>query len=372
MNDDNFLKIVAEMSSLNVSVTDEIQTIVFLNSLPMSYDELKHTLKYGKESLTLEEVCSAARSKQREVKEMSKSEKGADAALYTDDRGRNSRRESRGGNISRSKSNTRKVVCWYCKKEGHLKKDCFARKRSMGNDDDDGETAVAIEQIEAGDALTVSMDVSNSDWLIDSGCTHHMTSQRDWFVEFSKKSASKILLGDYHYVETLGTGTIRVNTHGSSVKYLKNVRYVPTLRRNLISTGTLGKLGFTHVGADGKIKFQKNGKLVLQGTLRNGLYMLDGETVVDEVCQAESSKSQMTIWHSRLGHMSYKNLQVLVKQRVLRKKDIGNEAFYEHCVVGKAKRVSFESGRHETKCVLEYIHADLWGSPNVVPSMSGS
>lgn len=147
---------------------------------------------------------------------------------------------------------------------------------------------------------------------------------------------------------------------------------MPTLRRNLISTWTLDRLGFTHVGADGKIKFQKNGKLALQGILRSGLYILDGETVVEEVCQAESSKSQMSIWHSRLGHMSYKNLQVLVKQGILKKKDIGKESFCEHWVVGKAKRVSFESGRHETQSVLEYIHADLWGSPNVVPSMSGS
>ena len=242
----------------------------------------------------------------------------------------------------------------------------------MGNDDDDGENAVAIEQLETGNALNVSMDVSNSDWVIGSGCTHHMTSRRDWFLEFSEKDASKILLGDYHSVETLGTGTIRVNTHGGSVKYLKNVGYVPTLRRNLISTWTLDKLGFTHVGVDGRIKFQKNGKLELQVILRNRLYILYGETVTEEVCQAESYKSQISIWQRRLGHMSYKNLQVLVKQGVLSKKDIGKEVFCEHCVVRKAKRVSFESGRHDPQCVLEYIHADLWGSPNVIPLMSGS
>lgn len=39
------------MSTLNVNVTDEIQAIMFLNSLPSSFDHLKHTLKYGKTSL---------------------------------------------------------------------------------------------------------------------------------------------------------------------------------------------------------------------------------------------------------------------------------------------------------------------------------
>lgn len=74
VNVDEFLKIVTEMSSLNVNVTDEIQAIVFLSSLPGSYDQLKHTLKYGKESITLEEVISAARSKQREINENSRNE----------------------------------------------------------------------------------------------------------------------------------------------------------------------------------------------------------------------------------------------------------------------------------------------------------
>ena len=96
-------------------------------------------------------------------------------------------------------------------------------------------------------------------------------------------------MGDYHTVETHGIGSIRVNTHGGSVKIMNNVRYVPTLRRNLISTGTLDKLGFTHSGAEGKIKFLKNGKLALQGILRNGLYILDGETVTNEFCHSEGS-----------------------------------------------------------------------------------
>ena len=88
INVDEFLKIVAEMGSLSVSVTDEIQAIVFLSSLPTSYDQLKHTLKYGKDSLTLEEVISAARSKQRDLQDTDRSEKGSATVLYSSGRGR--------------------------------------------------------------------------------------------------------------------------------------------------------------------------------------------------------------------------------------------------------------------------------------------
>lgn len=73
---------------------------MFLSSLPSSYDQLKHTLKYCKESITLEEVISAARSKQREINVSNKSDKGSATSIYTSDRGRSNRRESgdsRGG-----------------------------------------------------------------------------------------------------------------------------------------------------------------------------------------------------------------------------------------------------------------------------------
>ncbi|CAA7016274.1 unnamed protein product [Microthlaspi erraticum] len=371
INVDDFLKIVAEMNSLNVTVSEEIQAIVFLNALPAAYDQLKHTLKYGKESISLEEVISAARSKQREVAESAKIDSGSATALYTNDRGRQTKRDSgdsRGRSKSKSKSG-KKVTCWYCKKEGHVKKDCFARKRRM-EADSDGEAAVVIGQVESVDTLTVTEDDSRENWVIDSGCTHHMTSHKDWFIDFKEIGASKILLGDYHSVETQGIGSIRLNTNGGSVKIMHNVRYVPSLRRNLISTGTLDKLDFTHSGEDGKIMFHKNKKLALQGFLKNGLYILDGDTITAKSCQVEVSKAQVPLWHSRLGHMSFKNMQILVNEGTLKQKEVGKEVFCEHCVMGKSKRVSFETGKHDTKHVLDYVHADLWGSPNVQPSLS--
>ena len=360
INVDDFLKIVAEMGSLSVSVTGEIQAIFFLSSLPASYDQLKHTLKYGKDSLTLEEVISAARSKQREIQDSGRSEKGTTTVLYSSERGRQGRRENNDsrGNRGRSKSRVRKVTCWYCKKEGHIKADCFARKKKM-EQDSDGEAVVAISQSDVQDALMVTGDGANDNWVIDSGCTHHMTCRRDWFTDFKEIQSSKILLGDFHTVETLRVGTVKINARGGIVKMMQNVRYVPPLRRNLISIGTLDKLGFKHCGGGGNIIFTKNSKVALQGSLINGLYILDGETVIPEICNAEGLRLKVPIWHSHLGHMSYKNLQLLVRNGILTKKDVGTEFFCEHCIMGKAKRVSFGTGKHDTTNVLEYIHADF-------------
>jgi len=207
-------------------------------------------------------VVSSAKSLERKLSETQESNKNVSMALYTTDRGRpqvrNQDKQGQGKNRGRSNSKTR-VTCWFCKKEAHVKRDCFARKKKLENEN----------------------------------------------------RATMILLGDDHTVESRGCGTIKLNTHGGLIRMLKNVRYVPNLRRNLISTGTLHSLGYKHEGGEGKLRFYKNGKTALCGYLMNGLYILDGHTVATETCNAESAKNSTKLWHSRLGHMSINNMKIL-------------------------------------------------------------
>lgn len=116
------------------------------------------------------------------------------------------------------------------------------------------------------------------------------------------------------------------------------------------------------------------GRLVLLGMLCGSLHLLDGEPVSGEVNSSvmkKPSKDETVLWHRRLGHMSMKNLQILARRGVIDKRKIGVLEFCESCVMGKQKRLSFNIGRHDTGEALRYVHADLWGSPNVTPSLSG-
>lgn len=75
------------------------------------------------------------------MKEASSSQRSGDAYITW---GRPERRDIYRGRNSNNKSRSRsksKLTCWYCKKEGHIKKDCFARKKIMESEDD-GEAAV--------------------------------------------------------------------------------------------------------------------------------------------------------------------------------------------------------------------------------------
>lgn len=246
-NIDEFLKLVSDLSSVGVTVTDEVQAILLLCSLPSRYNQLKETLKYAKDTITLDAVIAAARDKERELKDGGWNGKETGEGLVMKDhhqgRGRTEwRGDSKKNGRSRSNSKSR-MVCWYCKKEGHMRKDCYSRKKKFDREDQ-GEAAVIVEKLQYSDALAVSDLNPRDNWVIDSGCTYHMTSRRDWFDTFNELDGNQILVGDNHTVEAKGIGSVRVNTHGGSVTVMHNVRYLPNLRRNLISTGTLDNLGF--------------------------------------------------------------------------------------------------------------------------------
>ena len=65
-NVDDFLKLIAD---LNIKIPEEIQAILLLNALPNRYDSLKETLKYSREAIKVDEIASAAKSKEMEYKD---------------------------------------------------------------------------------------------------------------------------------------------------------------------------------------------------------------------------------------------------------------------------------------------------------------
>src|SRR5271154_4992655 len=70
--------------------------------------------------------------------------------------------------------------------------------------------------------------------------------------------------------------------------------------------------------------------------------------------------------------MSEKGMKVLHSKQVLLGLKCDNMDFYESCVYGKQKRVSFMKTRKENKSEkLELVHTDVWG-PAQVSSLGGS
>lgn len=63
--------------------------------------------------------------------------------------------------------------------------------------------------------------------------------------------------------------------HNGKVKVLTNVKYVPSLKQNLKSIGTLDELGFSYTTYTGKMHISRNNDIILSKTKKNELYVLD-------------------------------------------------------------------------------------------------
>ena len=74
---------------------------------------------------------------------------------------------------------------------------------------------------------------------------------RDWFSSFEKLDGCFAVMGDDHPCKVKGIGTVRVKMFDWMVWKLKEVRYVPQLKRNVISVGALETLGLVVSIRDG-------------------------------------------------------------------------------------------------------------------------
>ncbi|GJZ18873.1 retrovirus-related pol polyprotein from transposon TNT 1-94 [Tanacetum coccineum] len=329
-----FKKIVLDLANIDVKFEDEDLALLLLTTLPASYEHFVDTLLYGWEALTLEDVIATLNSK--EIKERSKT-KGDDGEGLYDHLKRNS-----------SKNNHKKST-------GYVKKD--DQPSSIGSTYDDFEVMSA-------EALL--------DWIMDSGCSYHMTPRLDIFFDFLECDGGNVLLGDNIDCKIIGIGKVRVQLSYGSSFVLHNVRYISELKRNLISLGTLEKEGYTVKLQSGKVKVINGSRVILSGIRRdNCVYSLDGHAMAGELnASVEEKDSLAQVWHKRLGHMSEAGLQVLEKQGLFGKKSLGKLDFCENYVLGKSHRVSFGVGRHTTQGVIDYVHSDLWG-PSQVESLGG-
>ena len=85
-------------------------------------------------------------------------------------------------------------------------------------------------------ATCIATSSSSDKWLIDSGCTNHMTYDRDLFKELDTLVVSKVKIGNGDYISIKGKGTITITSIAGS-KNISDVLYVPEIDQNLLSVG---------------------------------------------------------------------------------------------------------------------------------------
>ena len=134
---EEFNKIIDDLGSVDVKISDEDKAILTLNALPSSYDQLSDAIIYGRDKpITYTEVYSALMAKELQKTNSKGTDVQAQEALnvkkFKKPKFKKKYEENSKGSTSDTQKETRS--CHWCKKPGHLKKDCFAWKRKQASE----------------------------------------------------------------------------------------------------------------------------------------------------------------------------------------------------------------------------------------------
>jgi hypothetical protein len=81
-------------------------------------------------------------------------------------------------------------------------------------------------------------------WLLDSGCSNHMTGNKDLLSCIDSSLSSDITLGNDSLVKFQGKGIVPILTKQNVKKDINNVYHVPYLKHNFLNVGKLIEHGF--------------------------------------------------------------------------------------------------------------------------------
>jgi hypothetical protein len=148
---------------------------------------------------------------------------------------------------------------------------------------------VALLHLDELRAHTLLGDGSSSDktnrWCLDTGATHHMTGQWEFFTKLDSDVWGSVKFGDASDVEIKGVGFVIFAAESGEHRLLTGVYYIPTLRNSIIRLGQLDESGSRVEIKDGVMRIWDRHHRLLAKVTRgiNWLYILNVQ-VAQHIC----------------------------------------------------------------------------------------
>ena len=196
------------------------------------------------------------------------------------------------------------VVCRSYNQKGHVEKVCKRKQQAQvaQESEDEREDHLFV-------ATCFANLVTTEAWLIDSGCTHHMTHDKNMFVKLNGTHHSKVKIGNGDYIDVKGIGDIAIDSD-SGVKIISDVLYVPEIDLNLLSVGQLLEKDFVVVFKDKTCEiFDTNDIKILSVRMKGKSFPANMQTDLAYPSVADHGQ----LWHKRLGHYHYSALSLMHK-----------------------------------------------------------
>ncbi|XP_045791507.1 uncharacterized protein LOC123886217 [Trifolium pratense] len=283
-----------------------------------------------------------------------------------------------------------KYKCTFCHKDGHLEPFCFKKKslyRSEHSQNNLKRNLYSTPPYKRSSYQYKKMPYKSTNlqgpkklwechlamkkkpWYLDSGCSRHMTGDRQSFLSFEKKEGGTVTFGNNEKASIRGKGTIGKN---NSAK-IENVHYVEGLKHNLISISQLCDNDLEVIFRSHTCEIKQSDKTLFYGSRIKNVYVIYLDELPTESCFVSLERDKW-IRHKRAGHISMKTMSKLSKLDLVRGlPDISFDLdkVCESCAKGKQVKSSFKPKDFvSTKRPLELLHIDLFG-PVKTTSLGG-
>ncbi|KAJ0464501.1 putative RNA-directed DNA polymerase [Helianthus annuus] len=236
-----------------------------------------------------------------------------------------------------------------------------------------------VAQVEEVAALIATQENRRNrleDWIVDSGCSNHLTGEKERLKNPIKYGGSRVIViadNSKHSIANIGDVAFSKNNSKKEM-LLKDVYHVPGMKKNLISVPQMTSEGYYVLFGPEDVKvfeeFETKSTPVLQGPKTDTVYVLDVETAYVKKAKGKPSAD---LWHKRLGHVGLDTLGRMVKQKLvdgLPDLEVNKDGVCSGCQYGKASQLPFKPSTHKSTTALELVHSDVFG-PVKQPSMQG-
>jgi transposase InsO family protein len=274
----------------------------------------------------------------------------------------------KGGNKPKGegKKDISKFNCFVCHKFGHYVGQCPNKKKKQKIASTEVEKVSTKFDKEFSLVVCLSTRTTHSYmWYIDSGASRHMAGVRENLKDLTQIGDVEVLLGYDQVFKAVGCGIVSIQRECVSPMLLREVLYVPSLKKNLVSIFAIEERGYEVLFRDGQVLLFPKGSSInsakVFGTRHEKLYKLMFHPV-KALFHSTSNSDLCELWHRRMAHLHHGAL------RVLREIVIGVPYFstehQELCKgfdLGKYTKTSFPSSDNRAAGILDLIHSDLCG-----------
>ncbi|GJT51213.1 ribonuclease H-like domain-containing protein [Tanacetum coccineum] len=189
--------------------------------------------------------------------------------------------------------------------------------------------------------------------FVDIGCSRHMTGNIAYLSDFKEFDGGYVTFGGGAHGGTIsGKGTVKTDSLD-----FEDVYFVNELKFNLFSVSQMcdkkNYVLFTDIEClvlSPNLKLPDESQILLKIPRKDNMYSFDMKNIVPKetlTCLvAKATSDESMLWHRRLGHINFKNINKLVKDNLVRglpTKRFENEQTYVACLKGKQHRDSCKS-----------------------------